>query len=154
MDVPPEASPAQTILAFDFGSQRIGVAVGNSISRDAQPLTIIHAEGDAERFARIGELIAEWRPARLIVGRPMHTDGADLPITPRCDRFARQLQGRYGLPVTLVDERYSSVEAESDWRRAGGRPFRGKPGGKTSQRQRMDDQAAAIILRQYWAEPG
>ncbi|MFT3802246.1 MAG: Holliday junction resolvase RuvX [Burkholderiaceae bacterium] len=148
------AHPARTVLAFDFGTQRIGVAVGNSLSRDAQPLTIIAAEGDAERFARIGELIAEWRPAELVVGRPLHTDGADLPVTPRCDRFARQLQGRYGLSVTLVDERYSSVEAEGERRRAGVRPPRPKGGGKTSSRHRVDDQAAAIILRQYWVEQG
>ncbi|MFT4101355.1 MAG: Holliday junction resolvase RuvX [Burkholderiaceae bacterium] len=150
----PSARPPRTALAFDFGTRRIGVAVGNSLSRDAQPLTIIAAEGDAERFARIGELIAEWHPAELAVGRPLDIDGAELPVTSRCDRFARQLQGRYGLPVTLVDERYSSVEAEGERRRSGARPPRGKGGGKTSSRHRVDDQAAAIILRQYWVEQG
>lgn len=93
-----------TCLAFDFGTRRVGVAVGNTVSRLAQPLPSIAVQGDA-RFAAIGRLIAEWRPDRLVVGVPFHPDGAPHENTLRARRFARQLHGRYGLPVDEVDER-------------------------------------------------
>jgi len=116
----------EVVLAFDFGARRIGVAIGNTLTREARPLAIVDAEGDA-RWARIAALIAEWQPARLVVGIPRHPDGAAHEMTARCERFARQLEGRYRLPVERVDERYSSAVVE------GGR----------------DDEAAAVILQQY-----
>jgi putative holliday junction resolvase len=101
-----------SLLAFDFGTRRVGVAVGNSLTRGAQPLTTVAAEGD-ERFAAIGRIIAEWRPDALVVGVPFHPDGAEHENTGRARRFARQLQGRFKLMVHEVDERYTTTEAHA-----------------------------------------
>lgn len=122
-----------TLLAFDFGLVRTGVAVGNSLTRGAQPLPTITASGDA-RFAPIAALIASWQPAALVVGVPFHPDGAAHDNTRRARRFARQLQGRFGLPVHEVDERWSTTAA----REAGARD--------------ADAAAAAILLEQYFRE--
>ena len=103
------ASPL-SFLAFDFGTKRVGVATGNTVTRSATPLRTIAAVGDA-RFSAIGALIDEWQPAALVVGVPFHPDGAPHDNTDRARRFARQLQGRFGLPVHEVDERYSTTEA-------------------------------------------
>jgi putative Holliday junction resolvase len=124
------ASRPQSYLAFDFGLKRTGVAAGNSLLRQASPLTTVAAEGDA-RFAPIGKLIAEWQPDALVVGIPVHPDGAAHDNTRRAERFARQLQGRFGLPVHRVDERYSTTEAA-----AGGA-------------RDLDAASAAVILDQY-----
>lgn len=107
------------VLAFDFGEKRIGVAVGEWETRLAHPLETISAEANAPRFARIGELIAEWRSVELVVGLPFGLDGEEHDLTRRCRRFANQLHGRFGLPVRLVDERLTSVEAERRLREAG-----------------------------------
>jgi putative holliday junction resolvase len=104
------ARPLQSFLAFDFGIKRTGVATGNSLLRQASALTTVAAEGDA-RFAQIARLIAEWQPDALVVGVPFHPDGAAHDNTRRAQRFARQLHGRFGLPVHPVDERYSTTEA-------------------------------------------
>ena len=105
--------PVQTLLGFDFGERRIGVAVGNTLTGAARPLaTVAEATVDG-RFARIGALLLEWQPAMLVVGRPLHPDGAAHEVTAQAERFARQLQGRFGLPVVLVDERYSTVAAQA-----------------------------------------
>jgi putative Holliday junction resolvase len=100
----------RSFLAFDFGTRRVGVAAGNDLMRQATGLRTIAAEGDA-RFAAIGRLIDEWRPDALVVGVPFHPDGAEHDNTRRARRFARQLHGRYRLPVYEVDERYTTVEA-------------------------------------------
>lgn len=114
---PPSATlpgtPPRDFLAFDFGTKRVGVASGNSLTRSATPLRTIAAEGDA-RFEAIGRLIAEWRPAALVVGVPLHPDGAPHENTARARRFGRQLHGRFGLPVHEVDERYTTTEAHAD----------------------------------------
>lgn len=123
----------ETVLGFDFGLKRIGVAVGNSLLKQAQPLTIIEAVTSAGKFAAIAALVSEWRPARCIVGLPLHPDGAPHALTERCRRFANQVHGRFGLPVELVDERYSSAV------------IAGRRG------ERIDAKAAAIILQQYFA---
>ena len=124
----------EILLAFDFGLKRIGVAVGNTILKQAQPLKIIHAESNDTKFAVIGALIEEWQPSRCIVGLPFHPDGAPHEMTVRCRRFANQLHGRFGVDTVLVDERYSSaVLAEQ----------RGKA---------IDDLSAALILQQYFDE--
>lgn len=131
----------ETVLCFDFGERRIGVAVGNALLGSARPLALIEEPVNERRFARIGRLIAEWQPQRLVVGRP--GDGSadgDEPGLPasvaRCERFARQLHGRFRLPVDFVDERYSTLEAQQGL-------ARGEPD---------DAEAAAIILRQYFDE--
>jgi putative holliday junction resolvase len=106
------AAAPQSFLAFDFSARRVGVASGNSVTLTANPLTTITLDGDA-RFAAIGRLIDEWRPAALVVGVPFHPDGAAHDNTRRAQRFARQLAGRFGLPVHEVDERYTTVEARA-----------------------------------------
>lgn len=120
------------VFGFDFGVKRIGIAMGNTLTGQAQALTIIDAVDNATRFKIIGDLIAQWRPARLVVGEPRHPDGAEHDMTLRSRRFANQLNGRFNLPVELVDERYSSAVIPS------------KRG------ERIDAKAAAIILQQYF----
>ena len=132
---PPATARPQQLLAFDYGTRRVGVASGNTVLGEARPLTTVSAEGDA-RFQRIAALIAEWRPDALVVGVPRHPDGAPHDNTQRAQRFARQLHGRFRLPVHEVDERYSTVEA----RAAGARD--------------LDAAAAALILEQFLRELG
>ena len=120
------------VFGFDFGVKRIGIAMGNTLTGQAQPLSIVDAIDNTTRFKLIGALIDEWRPARLVVGEPRHPDGAEHDMTLRARRFANQLHGRFNLPVELVDERYSSVVIPA------------KRG------ERIDAKAAAIILQQYF----
>ena len=102
----------QTLMAFDFGEKRIGVAIGNTLTRTCEPLTIIgHTQTD-ERFAQIQALLHEWQPQALIVGLPLHPDGTPHAMTEKAKRFGNQLAGRFHLPVTWVDERYSSVDVD------------------------------------------
>ena len=108
----PVAHNLATFLALDFGQKRTGVAVGNRLTRSAQPQGSIHAEGDA-RFMKIDSLLREWQPDALVIGVPFHPDGAAHENTLRARRFGRQLHGRFNLPVFEVDERYSTTEALS-----------------------------------------
>ncbi|MBU3724043.1 MAG: Holliday junction resolvase RuvX [Burkholderiaceae bacterium] len=103
-----------TLMAFDFGERRIGVAIGNTLTGGARPLAVIQEERREARFARIAALIAEWGPERLVVGLPAHPDGAEHPFAARCQRFAHQLQGRFGLAVEMVDERWTSALAPGE----------------------------------------
>jgi putative holliday junction resolvase len=134
----PEGSgrTAASFLAFDFGLRRVGVAVGSTVLRQAQALKTLSAQGDDARFAAIHALLAEWQPDALVVGVPRHPDGAPHENTRRARRFARQLHGRFGLPVHEVDERYTSVEAEA--------------AGAVD----VDAAAAALILEQFFNESG
>lgn len=124
-----------TLLAFDYGLKQTGVAVGSSLLRSAEPLATVRAEGDA-RFEPIARLVAEWQPAALVVGVPRHPDGAPHENTQRAQRFARQLHGRFRLPVHEVDERYSTTEVLAG----------GAAGPAT------DARAAAVLLQQYFDE--
>jgi putative Holliday junction resolvase len=132
-------STHQTLLAFDFGLQRTGVAVGNTLSGGARPLTTIVAEENAKRFAAIEGLIAEWKPERLLVGLPLAPDGAETDMSKRARRFGNQLHGRFGLPVEFADERYSSAVAEDALKPA------------RADKQKIDAAAAAVIL-QAWLD--
>jgi putative holliday junction resolvase len=124
----------QVVIGFDFGARRIGVAIGNSVTREARPLTTVKAATVAARWDAVAALLAEWEPARLVVGIPRHPDGAPHEMTARCERFARQLEGRYRRPVAQVDERYTSaVSARAD---------------------DVDAAAAALILQQWFDEEG
>jgi putative Holliday junction resolvase len=123
-------APPRSFLAFDFGTKRVGVASGNTITRTATPLRTVAAEGDA-RFTALGALITEWQPDALVVGVPFHPDGAPHDNTARAQRFARQLHGRFRLPVHEVDERYTTTEAHA----AGAAD--------------VDAASAAIILEQF-----
>ena len=104
--------PTRSFLSFDFGTRRVGVAVGNTLLKQAQPLKTVAAEGDAQ-FAALAALIEEWQPDALVVGVPFHPDGAEHENTLRARRFARQLHGRFRLAVHEVDERYTTTEALS-----------------------------------------
>lgn len=124
------SSSPRSFLAFDFGTKRVGVASGNTVTCTATPLKTIAAEGDA-RFAALAVLVDEWKPDALVVGVPRHPDGAPHDNTARAQRFARQLHGRFRLPVHEVDERYSTTEAHA----------RGA--------NDIDAASAAIILEQF-----
>jgi putative Holliday junction resolvase len=136
--------PDGTVLAFDFGEKRIGVAVGETSIESARALTLIDAADNASRFRAIGELVAEWQPVVLVVGLPLHPDGRPHEITRLARRFAQRLEGRFRLPVALVDERYTSASAASALREEGLRGER--------LAQALDAAAAAEILRAYHAQ--
>ena len=108
----PVAIHGQTFLAFDYGQKRTGVATGNRLLRSATPQATIRAEGDA-RFVQVAARIKEWQPDALVIGVPFHPDGAAHDNTRAAQKFARQLRGRFNLPVYEVDERYSTTEALS-----------------------------------------
>ncbi len=132
---------AGTLLAFDFGLRRIGVAVGDFETRLAHPLECIDGEANELRFGRIAQLIAEWRPVQLVVGLPLSMDGEEHDLTRRSRRFANQLHGRFNLPVAMVDERLTSFDADLRLREAGV---------KGSLRKGLDDTLAAQqILQDY-----
>ncbi len=121
-----------TLLAFDFGAKRTGVAVGNTLTKTAQALLTIHEEASQARLFKIATLVKEWQPSCLVVGRPLHPDGTAHAMTARAEKFARRLKAQFHLPLKLVDERYSSaVVADS---------------------QDLDASAAQIILQQYLDE--
>jgi putative Holliday junction resolvase len=103
---------AQTILAFDYGEKRIGVAVGNTLTQTAEPLKIIQEPKQDKRFKAIEELIDEWQPQLLVVGLPKHPDGAEHAMTQKAQRFGNQLKGRFQKEVIWVDERYTSVSVD------------------------------------------
>ncbi len=131
-----------TVLAFDFGLQRTGVANGDLLLGIAHPLTTITAEANDARFAAIEALIREWQPVWLVVGLPLNEDGTVHEFSNRCRRFANQLHGRFNLPVTLVDERYSSLHAGSLLNETG------KHGRK--QKPVLDQVAAQSILQSFF----
>jgi putative Holliday junction resolvase len=141
-------SPDATVLAFDFGTRRIGVAVGNTLTRTAHPLTTIEGERNDERFAAIAALVAEWQPGTLVVGLPTHADGSVHEMTLRAQRFARQLDGRFGLPVAMVDERWTTEAAQSAQETACGSGNTGRRG-----RAMRDQVAAQLILQSWFDEP-
>jgi putative Holliday junction resolvase len=125
-----------TVLAFDYGTRRIGLAVGNSITASGQALLAITAKKDGSHFTQIAARIAEWAPDRLVLGLPCHPDGAEHAMTAKARRFGQQLQGRFGIPLTWVDERYTSAVLESD----------------PSLRGQLDSEAARLILEQFFLE--
>lgn len=104
--------PEQTLLAFDYGTKKIGVAIGNTLTGRARPLEILLSVRRDRRFADIEQLLATWQPDKVIVGLPLASDGGEQYASLRCRRFANQLRGRFGVQVELVDERGSSMEAQ------------------------------------------
>jgi putative Holliday junction resolvase len=123
----------QTFLALDFGTKRIGVAIGNSVIRQAQSLKTIQNKSLDDTFGAIQKLVKEWEVTNFVVGLPTHPDGAEHEMTKRAKRFGNQLNGRLNLPVQWVDERYTSAVAED-------------------QTGDIDSQAAVLILEQYFQE--
>ena len=133
---------ASTALCFDFGEQRIGVAVGEHLLASANPLTTIDNESNEVRFEIITKLVKEWQPKLLIVGLPLSLDGAETAITQLCKKFARRLNGRFNIPVMMIDERYSSVEASDMLNQTG---VKGR-----AQKAMLDQVAAQTILQSYF----
>ncbi len=129
-----------TLLGFDYGPAKIGVAVGQTLTGTATPLTTLRAVKQRPDWAAIGRLIENWKPDRLVVGLPLNMDDSDAPVAPGARRFARQLEGRYRLPVTLVDERLTSRGAREA---VGGRPKR---------IEELDALAAKLILETWLSE--
>lgn len=125
-----------TVMAFDYGMRRIGVAVGNTMTKLGQPVKTISEANSDVRFKVIEALISEWQPNRLVVGLPCHPDGAEHEMSQKARRFGNQLSGRFQLPVDWVDERYSSAVLEGD----------------ADMRDNLDAKSAALILEQYFLE--
>lgn len=127
---------ALTMMSFDYGTRRVGVAVGNSMTKAGQALKTIAAPSVDILFQDIEKLLKEWQPDQLIVGRPIHPDGSPHEMTAKAVRFGNQLQGRFHLPVNWVDERYTSAVLE----------------GNPEMYDNLDAHSAALILEQYFAE--
>jgi putative Holliday junction resolvase len=125
-----------TVMAFDYGTRRVGVAVGNSETGLGQALKTIAAPNIATLFKDIDSVLKEWQPERLVVGKPLHPDGAEHEMTAKATRFGNQLQGRFHLPVDWVDERYTSAVLEGD----------------AQMQDNLDAHSAALLLEQYFSE--
>lgn len=141
----PKKPVVGTLLAFDFGTQRIGVAVGNTYAASSEPLLTISDEKNEVRFAKIAELIRQWQPCALLVGLPCNEDGTAHEMTALCKRFANRLNGRYALTTILVDERYTSLSASEQLNKRG---IHGR-----QQKALIDQYAAQQILQAYLDEP-
>lgn len=139
---------ASTLLAFDVGARRIGVAVGNTISMSAREVGVLDVFDAGPDWSALDRWVREWRPDGLVVGDPATLDGGDQPIRQRARGFARELSKRYGLPVEQVDERTSSIEAAQ--RFAAGRAAGAR---KRHQAASLDALAAVIILERWLGEP-
>ena len=125
-----------TVMAFDYGTRRVGVAVGNSVTGLGQALKTIAAPNSDSLFKEVETLLKEWQPERLVVGKPLHPDGAEYEMTSKAVRFGNQLHGRFQLEVEWVDERYSSAVLEGD----------------AQMQDNLDAHSAALLLEQYFSE--
>ena len=133
----PNPSLYQTVLGFDFGMRRIGIAIGNTQIRNARPLTVLNATDGIPNWEIIQQLIDQWQVTHLVVGLPYHVDGTDQEITKAAKKFSRRLHAKFKLPVSLVDERYSTKIAKSS------------DAFKTNKKASIDSHAAAIILEAW-----
>ena len=131
-----------TALGFDFGLKRIGVASGEHLLGIAHPLTTLNVESNEDRFNQIARLVDEWEPSTLVVGLPLTLDGEEHEVTLLCKKFARRLDGRFGLPVVMIDERLSSAEASQSLKEIGISGRKQKP--------ILDQIAAQVILQSYF----
>ncbi|HID48713.1 MAG TPA: Holliday junction resolvase RuvX [Chromatiales bacterium] len=129
----------ETLLGFDYGTVRIGVALGQTVTGTAKPLTTLACRNGQPDWTAIGRLIAEWQPRRLVVGLPLQLDASEQEMTGRARRFGNQLKGRYNLPVEMVDERLTSREAEAELAAKGGK----------FDKAGIDALAAALILQSW-----
>ncbi|MDA8225543.1 MAG: Holliday junction resolvase RuvX [Betaproteobacteria bacterium] len=134
-----------SVLGFDFGMKRIGIAVGDIEIGLAHPLETIHSEVNAVRFARIAELLQQWKPVLAVIGLPSHDDGRAHELAPACLRFGRRVRERFGLRTVWMDERYSSHAASASLNEGGVRGRR--------QKVMLDQVAAQHILQHYFDEP-
>jgi putative Holliday junction resolvase len=133
-----------TLIGFDFGERRIGVAVGETSTRIANPLGAIEAKANEERFRKIQRIVDEWHPAGFVVGKPHHQDGSEHAVARLAEKFSRRLAARYRLPVVMVDETLTSAAAEAELRATRTRATRASD---------VDALAATFILQSYLDEP-
>lgn len=134
-------SAPRTLLGFDFGTRRIGVAIGQELTGTARSLTTLNSRDGGPDWGAISRLIEEWQPDALVVGIPYHMDGSEMELTRLATRFGNRLQGRYNLPLFTVDERLTSAEAEAQLREEGGRFGKGDV-----------DQMSAQLILQSWLD--
>ncbi|HRJ52597.1 MAG TPA: Holliday junction resolvase RuvX [Candidatus Thiothrix moscowensis] len=135
-----------TVLGFDYGKARIGVAVANTLAGVATPQSTVMARDGVPDWDAITRCLQEWKPARLVVGMPRKLDGTDSAMQEPIERFIRQLQGRYNLPVDIVSEQLSSREAEQRLKLAR------QAGRKRKVRKEEIDQVAAAIILESWMQ--
>ena len=134
--MPNSIKKPMTILAFDYGTRRVGVAVGNTETKVSQALKTIAAPNTDVLFQELESLVKEWQPDQIVVGLPTHPDGSEHEMTAKAKRFGNQLYGRFNLPISWVDERYTSAVLEGD----------------PQMHDNLDAHSAALILEQYFAE--
>ncbi|MGB9095830.1 Holliday junction resolvase RuvX [Erwinia sp.] len=132
-----------TLLAFDFGTKSIGVAIGQQLTGTARPLTALKAQDGTPDWNKIEALLKEWEPDRVVVGLPLNMDGTEQPLTARARKFANRIHGRFGVQVDLHDERLSTVEARAELFERGG--FRALSKGSV-------DSLSAVIILESWFE--
>ncbi|WP_380180304.1 Holliday junction resolvase RuvX [Kalamiella sp. sgz302252] len=132
-----------TLLAFDFGTKSIGVAIGQQLTGTARPLAALKAQDGTPDWSKIETLLKEWQPDFVVVGLPLNMDGSEQPLTARARKFANRLHGRFGVKVELHDERLSTVEARADLFSRGG--FRALNKGSV-------DSLSAVIILESWFE--
>lgn len=137
----------ECVIAFDYGTAHIGVAVGQSITGSATPLAALSARDGVPSWEQIEKLIAEWQPQRLLVGLPLNMDGSESPMSQRALKFSRRLHGRFGLPVETWDERLSSFEARGLILERGGAK-------EDFRRRGVDSLSACLILESWFAGRG
>jgi putative Holliday junction resolvase len=138
-------TPAGSLLALDFGLRRIGLATASAITGTATPLTTIAADNGEPDWTRLDAVIADWQPGRLVVGLPFSADGSEADMTTRARAFADALVARYGIPLSLMDERYTSTEAEARLRQ------QRRTGLRTKRIKKTDvDSLAAAIIAESW----
>lgn len=132
-----------TLLAFDFGTKSIGVAIGQQLTGTARPLAALKAQDGTPDWNKIEALLKEWEPDRVVVGLPLNMDGTEQPLTARARKFANRIHGRFGVQVDLHDERLSTVEARAELFELGG--FRALSKGSV-------DSLSAVIILESWFE--
>ncbi|CAX61201.1 MULTISPECIES: Holliday junction resolvase RuvX [Erwinia] len=132
-----------TLLAFDFGTKSIGVAIGQQLTGTARPLAALKAQDGTPDWNKIEALLKEWEPDRVVVGLPLNMDGTEQPLTARARKFANRIHGRFGVQVDLHDERLSTVEARAELFERGG--FRALSKGSV-------DSLSAVIILESWFE--
>ncbi|HEY4114868.1 MAG TPA: Holliday junction resolvase RuvX [Rhizomicrobium sp.] len=144
----PEVSRPKIVLAFDFGLRRIGVACGDTVSRSASPLEAVPATSSGPRWEAIGSLLRDWQPDMAVVGLPYNVDGSDSGMTSAARGFAAELARRFGIEVVMVDERYSSRDAEARLKSARESGARRRRVTKSA----VDAAAACVILERWFTE--
>lgn len=135
------ANLQRRILAFDFGTHRIGIAFGQELTGTAKPLPILPARDGIPDWLKLGKIIEQWQPDAFVVGVPLNMDGSEGPITPRARKFANRLHGRFHRPIHTMDERLSTIEAKEKLAAA-----------DNKNRIGLDSMAATLILESWFRE--